>query len=142
MRILTFLAGAAAGYILGARAGRESYDKLMDQAGRLWRDPRTQEKLNDLGETIKEKAPDVGAAVGSAASSVAGKVRETASHVAHKDNDDAATAGSRKDAPAHAADHVSDPALGSAAEAVGGEKNATEWAAEGGATPSGPATGN
>jgi len=122
MRIFTFLAGAAAGYIFGTRSGRESYDKMKVKARELWEDPRTQEKLNNLGETIKEKAPEVSAAVGAAASNVAHKVRETTGKT-----DSASGFG-------HEADHVSDPA-----HAAG---TGTDWSSEGGATPSGPATGN
>ncbi|MEE1619977.1 YtxH domain-containing protein [Zafaria sp. Z1313] len=122
MRILTFLAGAAAGYILGTRSGRESYEKMKAKALELWEDPRTQEKIGEVGSVIKEKAPEVGAAVGAAASTVASKVKETA----------AQATGSA--APEHAPDHVSDPARD---DSVG-----SDWAAEGGATPSGPATGH
>lgn len=137
MRIFTFLAGAAVGYVLGARAGREKYDQLRDKAQDLWQDPRTQEKVHDVGEAIKDKAPDVGAAAASAAGTVAGKVKETASNAAHR------AKGSDDDPrPAHAEDHVSDPALGSAARPEDGGEDGTEWAAEGGATPTGPATGH
>ncbi|RYZ58621.1 MAG: YtxH domain-containing protein, partial [Proteobacteria bacterium] len=37
---LTFLVGAAAGYVLGTRSGRERYDQIVGQAQRLWKDPR------------------------------------------------------------------------------------------------------
>lgn len=130
MRIFTFLAGAAVGYVLGARAGREQYDQLRGKAQDLWNDPRTQEKLHDVGETIKDKAPDVGSAAASAAGTVAGKVKETASSAAHR-----AKGSDQPSTPEHAADHVSDPSLGAAG-------NGSEWTAEGGATPSGPATGH
>ena len=125
MRIFTFLAGAAVGYLVVARAGRERYDQIRDKAQDLWNDPRTQEKLNDVGSTIKEKAPDVGSAAASAAGTVADKVKETATNASHR------AKSSDSDTPPHASDHVSDPSLGSA----GGT---SDWADEGGATPSGP----
>ncbi|WP_417234450.1 hypothetical protein [Arthrobacter sp.] len=133
MRIFTFLAGAAVGYVLGARAGREKYDQLRDKAQDLWQDPRTQEKLNDAGQAIKDKAPDVGSAAASAASTVAGKVKETASNAAHraKSHDDQDSSGT----PPHAADHISDPSLGSA-------DGTSDWTDEGGATPTGPSAVN
>lgn len=39
MRRLMFFAGAAVGYVLGARAGRERYEQLRDTAKRLVRSP-------------------------------------------------------------------------------------------------------
>ena len=42
---LTFLAGAAVGYVLGARAGRGRYEEIKNQAETLWQDPRVQEKV-------------------------------------------------------------------------------------------------
>lgn len=125
MRIFTFLAGAAVGYLLGARAGRENYDKIRDKAQDLWQDPRTQEKLNQVGETIKEKAPEVGAAAGAAASTVADKVKETAANATHRSH--------AEGTPKHEGDHISDPAHGSA-----GDVN--DWTDEGGATTTGPVT--
>lgn len=40
---LLLLVGAAAGYILGARAGRERYDQIADQANKAWSNPKVQE---------------------------------------------------------------------------------------------------
>ncbi len=75
---LTFLAGAATGYILGTRAGRDRYDEMKKQADALWHDPRVQEKVSAAGDTVKEKAPEVGAkltaAAGTAASAAKDKV--------------------------------------------------------------------
>ncbi|WP_372696850.1 hypothetical protein [Arthrobacter sp. JSM 101049] len=147
MRIFTFLAGAAVGYVLGARAGRDKYDQLRDKAQELWTDPHTQEKLNDVGSALKDKAPDVGAAAASAAGTVAGKVKDTAASATHRatgssDSADDSTDGKASSTLKYTPDHTSDPALGSAARPQDGGPDGTEWAAEGGATPSGPATGN
>lgn len=38
-----FLTGAAVGFVLGARAGRETYDQLAQTAKRVWEHPTTQE---------------------------------------------------------------------------------------------------
>ncbi|MGP9662798.1 YtxH domain-containing protein [Arthrobacter sp. AOP36-C1-22] len=127
MRIFTFLAGAAVGYLVGARAGRERYDQIRDKAQDLWKDPRTQEKLNDVGSTIKDKAPDVGSAAASAAGNVAGKVKETATNASHR----AKSSESGSGTSSHTSDHISDPSLGSA-------DATSDWSDEGGATPSGP----
>ena len=42
---LMFLTGAAAGYVLGARAGRGRYEQIKTQADTLWHDPRVQERV-------------------------------------------------------------------------------------------------
>ena len=79
---LTFLAGAAVGYVLGARAGRDRYDDMKKQADALWHDPRVQEKVSVATETVKEKAPDVGAKISSAAGSAASTVKDKVSDAA------------------------------------------------------------
>jgi hypothetical protein len=55
MNKLLLLVGAAAGYVLGARAGRDRYDQIADQANKLWTDPRVQDKV----EEVRTKAPEV-----------------------------------------------------------------------------------
>ena len=54
------LAGAAIGYVLGARAGRERYETIKDQAGsaaaRVRRDPRVQDGVQQAKETARAKA--------------------------------------------------------------------------------------
>lgn len=40
---LWFLGGAAVGFVIGARAGRERYDQLVGAARQLWDHPTTQE---------------------------------------------------------------------------------------------------
>ena len=40
---LMFLGGAAIGFVLGARAGRERYDELVATSRRLWDHPTVQE---------------------------------------------------------------------------------------------------
>ena len=54
---LTFLVGAAAGYVLGARSGRERYDQIVSQAQRLWKDPRVQEATERVQHVAQEHMP-------------------------------------------------------------------------------------
>lgn len=75
---LTFIAGAAVGYVLGSRAGRARYDDMKRQADALWHDPRVQAKMSAAGQTVKEKAPEVGAKIADAA----GQAATAASHAA------------------------------------------------------------
>ncbi|WP_226345971.1 YtxH domain-containing protein [Agilicoccus flavus] len=67
-RRILFLAGAAVGYVLGARDGRGRYEQIKSQADSLWNDPRVQEKVNQAGQTVKDRAPEVQAKVADAAS--------------------------------------------------------------------------
>lgn len=71
----TLLLGAAAGYVLGTRAGRERYEQIRRTAGRAWRDPRVQEKVADAEsaatETARTKGPELGAKVTETARSLA-----------------------------------------------------------------------
>lgn len=60
MSKLGLLAVGAAGYVLGARAGRERYDQIMFQAQRLWTNPRVQQGVSDAQDLAREKAPVVG----------------------------------------------------------------------------------
>ena len=53
---LKLLVGFGAGYVLGARAGRERYDQIAGKAQELWRDPRVQEKAGQAQQVVKEKA--------------------------------------------------------------------------------------
>ncbi|MET1132605.1 MAG: YtxH domain-containing protein [Aeromicrobium sp.] len=54
---LTFLVGAAAGYVLGTRSGRERYDQMMGQAQRLWKDPRVQDATEKVQHAAQEHMP-------------------------------------------------------------------------------------
>jgi hypothetical protein len=83
MSKLSLLAAAAAGYVLGARAGRERYEQIKTGAQKLARDPRVQSashKAQDAvasqaahaAEVAKDKVTDV-------ASTAADKVRRDTS---------------------------------------------------------------
>ena len=53
---LKMLVGFGAGYVLGARAGRERYDQIAGKAQEWWRDPRVQEKAEQAQQVAKQKA--------------------------------------------------------------------------------------
>jgi hypothetical protein len=71
MKKLSLLIAAAAGYVLGARAGRERYEQIKKAATRVKEDPRVQEKAHQAADLAKEKAPVVKDKVTSAASTAA-----------------------------------------------------------------------
>jgi hypothetical protein len=74
MRKLMLLAAVAIGYVLGARAGRERYDQIMQLASRVKNDPRVQEKAHQAVDLAKEQAPVVADKVTAAAGAAASKV--------------------------------------------------------------------
>lgn len=51
-----FLAGIAVGYVLGARAGRGSYEKLKASATRLWEQEPVQDSLSAVQDSLKVHA--------------------------------------------------------------------------------------
>jgi hypothetical protein len=50
-----FVVGAAAGYVLGARAGRQRYEQIRRQVESLWADPRVQKKAAQAEDLAREK---------------------------------------------------------------------------------------
>jgi len=56
MSKIVVLAAAAAGYVLGTRAGREQYEQIKSQAEGLWRDQRVQEKTAQVTDLAKGTA--------------------------------------------------------------------------------------
>jgi hypothetical protein len=52
---VTFLAGAAAGYVLGTKAGREQYEKIASLAKKTNENPKVQHAL----ETVTAKSSEI-----------------------------------------------------------------------------------
>jgi hypothetical protein len=52
----TMLLAAGAGYVLGARAGRERYEKISAQSEQLWQDPRVQKYVEQAKGLAGQKA--------------------------------------------------------------------------------------
>jgi hypothetical protein len=72
---LLLLAAAGAGYVLGARAGRERYDQIANTLNRVKNDPRVQEKTQHAVDTARQQAPVVADKVTSVAGAAASKVK-------------------------------------------------------------------
>jgi oxygen-dependent protoporphyrinogen oxidase len=53
------LVGAAVGYVLGTRDGRERYEQIKAKASGMWQDPKVQQKVSEVQDLAKEKAPVV-----------------------------------------------------------------------------------
>lgn len=52
MRLLTLAAGVAVGYVLGTRAGREKYDKIVEGARNLADQPTVVQAKNKIQEMV------------------------------------------------------------------------------------------
>lgn len=72
---ILFVAGLAAGYVLGAKAGRQRYEQIKTRASDLWNSPGVQERVEQVEEFVKEKAPDVAGFVSENAKKVASQVK-------------------------------------------------------------------
>jgi hypothetical protein len=92
---IALLVGAAAGYVLGTRAGRERYDQMVSKAQSTWNNPKVQKKANQAQDFAKEKAPEVQHKVSEAASHAASAAKDKVGK--SSDADAPAAAGSAGD---------------------------------------------
>ena len=56
MKKLMFLGVGAAGYVLGAKAGRERYEQIATQAQKLRSNPTVQQKVDEVKHAAKDAA--------------------------------------------------------------------------------------
>lgn len=59
MSKMMVVAAAAAGYVLGSRAGQEHYEIIKDQAQKLWRSPQVQQAASQATNVAAEAADQV-----------------------------------------------------------------------------------
>ena len=81
----TFLLGFAAGFIAGARAGRERYDQIVKYGRQVAENPAVQKatstvtsKATELGKTAAAKAPDLAKTAASTVTEQVPKMAATA----------------------------------------------------------------
>ena len=73
---LSFLAGAAVGYVLGARAGVQRYEQIKELSNKVWSSDPVQHQVEKGKEAARTQvAPAVADAVSSAAKATADKLR-------------------------------------------------------------------
>lgn len=56
MKKLMLLGAGAAGYVLGAKAGRERYEQIATQAQKLRNNPTVQQKVDEARHVAKDAA--------------------------------------------------------------------------------------
>ncbi|MCU1635171.1 MAG: hypothetical protein JWQ68_410 [Cryobacterium sp.] len=80
---ILFLAGAAAGYVFGSKAGRQAYEQIKAQAQKVWTDPAVQKTVGQASQAAKD-----------AAAAAQAKISEAVGHGPSGDSN-----GASKDAP-------------------------------------------
>ncbi|RBM19016.1 hypothetical protein [Streptomyces sp. PT12] len=85
MRKLTFMAGVAVGYVLGARAGRERYEQLKERTERLLANPAVRNTVDSAAQSGRQAAARAAGAVADRAGdrlpgSVAERLRSVGGH--------------------------------------------------------------
>ncbi|HEY2643652.1 MAG TPA: hypothetical protein VGI56_07870 [Galbitalea sp.] len=83
-RLFILAVGIGVGYILGARAGRERYDQIVETVTGVWEDPHITKARADAARYAKEHAPIVRDRAKAAAVAAPGVVAATAKDVAAK----------------------------------------------------------
>ncbi|GAB3030754.1 hypothetical protein GCM10027052_03830 [Parafrigoribacterium mesophilum] len=68
---MLFVAGLATGYVLGAKAGRHTYEGIKAKATQAWEDPRVHKVVSDAQDFVKDAAPVVQTKVSEATSAAA-----------------------------------------------------------------------
>lgn len=63
MKKITLLVVGAAGYVIGARAGRDRYEQIKQQSAKAWGSPTVQGAVDDVQTHAKHAAVDLGSAV-------------------------------------------------------------------------------
>ena len=76
---LSFLAGLAAGYVLGAKAGQKRYQQIKTQADKVWSSDPVQARVGTVKETVvqtvKDQAPLVASKIGDVAKTAGASVK-------------------------------------------------------------------
>jgi SLT domain-containing protein len=73
MSKILLVAAGAAGYVLGARAGRERYQQIAEQAQKVWTNPKVQQKRQRATDAAVAQAPVVKEKLADVTSTVTGK---------------------------------------------------------------------
>jgi len=84
MKQLMFLTGAAVGYVLGTRAGRERYEQIKKTAQDLWAHPSVQ----SAAESVREQASLAASSGAHRAGAMAGSAKQKVNERLHRDREE------------------------------------------------------
>jgi hypothetical protein len=73
---VSFVLGAAVGYVLGTKAGQQRYEQIKGRATSLWSSEPVQSKVETARQTVMEQAPVVAAKLGDAAKTASSTVKD------------------------------------------------------------------
>jgi hypothetical protein len=76
--LLIIAIGLGVGYVLGARAGRERYDLIVDKATGIWEDPRVARARREAARYAREQGPVILERAQTAAKAAPGVVADRA----------------------------------------------------------------
>ena len=74
MKKLLLIGAAAAGYVLGTKAGRERYEQIKRQSSKVWNSEPVQHGVHEAEGVAKQAASAAGSKVADAASTAGAKV--------------------------------------------------------------------
>jgi len=121
---LSFIAGLAVGYVLGARAGRQRYEQIARTSGKVWNSTPAQKQVLSAKEAARTKAaPVVADMVADAARATGDKLRASKTVAAEA----ISTAPSSDDAPNDAS--AAPATTPTRQEASGSSEHADAWSA-------------
>ncbi len=80
--LFVVLIGLGVGYVLGARAGRERYDLIVDKVTGVWEDPRVAKARREAARYAREQAPVLRDKAQAVAKAAPGVVADRAKDVA------------------------------------------------------------
>ena len=80
--LLIVLIGLGVGYVLGARAGRERYDLIVEKVNGVWEDPRVARARREATRYAREQAPVIRDKAQAVAKAAPGVVADRAKDVA------------------------------------------------------------
>jgi hypothetical protein len=76
MKKLLLIGAAAAGYVLGTKAGRERYEQIKRQSAKVWNSEPVQHGVHEAEGAAKHAASAAGTKVADAASTAGSKVAD------------------------------------------------------------------
>lgn len=120
-RMITLGIGAALGYLLGSREGRQNLDKFAKNAQSFWSDPKTQDQVQRATSTVKDKAPGVAEKAAGLADKATDAVKDKAPNLAAQADKANAAAHTATEKSAAATQGLADKASEAATKSAAGK---------------------